>query len=330
MRRKKWVCLITILGLLLFAFSACAKKDAASGNGNGTMYNSLTVGDNAASESVAPAESATMSEEPLKSTSTTTTNVTVSNSQEKIIRRASLEVETRDFDKLITSVSTQINQLGGYVESSEIRGRYYNSDNLRNGYIVARIPKDKLDQFIGNVYNMANVVNKLESTENVTLQYIDTESHKKALEIEQERLLALLEKVETLEDIITLETRLSDVRYELESYESQLRTYDNLVDYSTVTLNVQEVERFTDAVEKKTVWSRIQSGFGNTIFHIGEGFTNFIVWFVVNLPYLILWAIVITISVIIGKKYYKRSKAKSLAQQQEPMLGLKQKDNKEE
>ena len=54
--------------------------------------------------------------------------------------------------------------------------------------------------------------------DDVTLRYVDVDSHKKALETEQERLLALLEKAENVEDIITIENRLSDVRYELENY----------------------------------------------------------------------------------------------------------------
>ena len=63
--------------------------------------------------------------------------------------------------------------------------------------------------------------------DDVTLRYVDVDSHKKALETEQERLLALLEKAENVEDIITIENRLSDVRYELENYESQIRLLDN-------------------------------------------------------------------------------------------------------
>lgn len=70
--------------------------------------------------------------------------------------------------------------------------------------------------------------------------------HKKALETEQERLLALLEKAENVEDIITIENRLSDVRYELENYESQIRLLDNQIDYSTVYVDISEVSRVTD------------------------------------------------------------------------------------
>ena len=66
-------------------------------------------------------------------------------------------------------------------------------------------------------------------TENVTLQYVSTESRVKALETEQTRLLELLENAETMEDLLTIEARLTDVRWELENYASQLRVLDNQV-----------------------------------------------------------------------------------------------------
>ena len=79
-------------------------------------------------------------------------------------------------------------------------------------------------------------------------------------EEEQERLLSLLEQAETMEEIIALESRLTEVRYQLESMESQLRTMDNQVSYSTVYLSIEEVEHFTPPAEKGT-WERISTGF---------------------------------------------------------------------
>ena len=79
----------------------------------------------------------------------------------------------------------------------------------------------------------------------MTLDYVDVESRKKMLETEQQRLLELLETAESLDDILTIESRLTEVQYELDSKESQLRTYDNQIDYSTVYLDIDEVVRYT-------------------------------------------------------------------------------------
>lgn len=233
----------------------------------------------------------------------------------KLIRTVFLDVETKEYDKISTDISAKIAASGGYIERSEQRGASYGYNNTRSAYIVARIPKDKVDDFITMVGTQGNIINREESVEDVTLQYVDIESHKKSLLIEQERLLALLEKAEKLEDIITLEERLSSVRYQLEKFESSLRSYDNQVDYSTVTINLAEVERIT-VVEEKTLWSRMTTGFQRSIYDIGETAQNLAVWFVINLPYLLIWlAIVGLIVLVILRASKPRKKPVASAQQ---------------
>lgn len=241
-----------------------------------------------------------------------TTGNTANLSMEKIITKVNLEVETQDFDELISIIKDEIVRLGGYDERTEISGkRYYSRGNSRYGHIVARVPKDRLKEFVEVVKDSGNVINETSSSENVTLKYIDTESRKQSLEIEQERLFSILEKTETLEDIVTLESRLSSIRYELQMYETELRTIDNQVDYSTVTISVNEVERMTPTTEEKeTVFARIRNGFSESIYDISEGLKNFFVWFVVNLPYLIIWTVIITAGVIISRRIYKKSRNK--------------------
>jgi hypothetical protein len=253
----------------------------------------------------------------LGSSSTINSQVNTKQDQDKIIRTFFMTVETQEFDTLISKLDQEINRLGGYVENSQISGkRYYYMNEARYGKIVARIPKDQVNEFVNVVDDNSNVVNKQESSENVTLKYVDMESRKKSLEIEQERLFALLEKTDTLESIIALESRLSDIRYELQNYESQLRTYDNQVDYSTVTLTIQEVERITPVEKvKQTVGSRIKNGFNNTMYDLSEGLKNFVVWFVVNLPYLLIWAGIILGIVLIIRKYRKKTSQKKATAQ---------------
>lgn len=347
MKKKKLFRLFTFTGIIIVMLTGCgSKKDSSSDkgimpDGSAAQPNyEVAVGEakddsygteNGDGESPDSPESPVSDEDQLTNTSTFTSNMSNLNPLDKIIRSVNLEVETQTFDNLMTTIDTQINQLGGYVESSNISGRKYNSGNdLRSGNMIARVPKDKLDEFINTVYENANIVNKQEGTKNVTLDYINTESHKKSLEIEQERLLALLEKVETLEDIITLETRLSSVRYELQSYEVQLRSIDNLVEYSTVTLNILEVERLTEVTEVKiTFWNRIQTGFGDSIYNIGEGLKNFVVWFIVNLPYIIIWVVFIVTVVLVLRRHYRKVTLKDNLGRQVQMPSKSQSDKKE-
>lgn len=225
----------------------------------------------------------------------------------KLIKTVNMDVETEEFDILIPALEQRVTALGGYIEdmSSYNRNNYYSDDYIGTKYLryasmTIRIPKDNLDTFLSMVAEQSNIVGRSESVTDVTLQYVDLESHKKALVAEQDRLLELMEQAETVEDIITIEGRLSEVRYQIESMESQLRTYDNKIDYSTVYLSIDEVEQYTPT-EGSTVGQRIASGFTNSLRGVGRGISNFTIWFIINIPYIIIWIIIIIIIFLIVK-----------------------------
>lgn len=239
-------------------------------------------------------------------------------SNRKLIKDVYMDVETGDFDKLLATVEGRVDALGGYIENMSVNngsGAYGNS--LKGASLTIRIPKEKLGQFVTEVSEYSNVVNRSENTQDVTMQYVDLESHKKALAIEQERLLELLERAETMEDIIAIEERLSQVRYEIESMESQLRTYDNLVDFSTVTLSIREVKVLTPT-EEETAWEKMSKGFVASLNSLGKGLKDAFIWFVICLPYLMFWAAIVVVIVLIVRAMGKR-KAKKLEK-----LGWKQ------
>ncbi len=226
---------------------------------------------------------------------------------QKLIKTVRLEMETKEFDTLLEEIRGKVEDMGGYIESSDISGSsYYSAYATRYAYLTLRIPSDKLDGFVTVVSGLGNVINKSESVEDITLQYVDTESHKSALAAEQERLMELLEQAESMEDIIAIESRLSQVRYELQYYESTLRTYDNKVNYSTVTVNLNEVERETRAPEKKSFVEEIQYRLSNNLYSIGQGFRSFAVWFISSLPYLAMWAVVLFAAVCIGLRVIRK------------------------
>lgn len=226
-------------------------------------------------------------------------------SERKLIKTVDLSVETKDYDGLMVSLEKQIEELGGYIESlGAYNGSYYDGRENRSANITARIPADKLDGFVKQIGEEANVVDRNESVEDVTLQYVDLDSHARMLEEEQERLLELLENAETIEDIIAIEGRLSEVKYQLESMKSQLRTYDNQVQYSTVHIYIDEVRELTPVVEL-TAGERIAEGFMDSIEDIGEGIKEFFIEFIIHIPYIVVWAVVIVILVFIVLKLMK-------------------------
>lgn len=263
-----------------------------------------------AADSYAPAETMAATEEAGISSSTSLSDY--ADPGAKLIRDVSLDTQTRDYDTLMLAVEEKVSALGGYIENREAyNGSEFYGSGTRYCHMVIRIPADRLDEFVTYVGEKSNVVNMNESVENVTLQYTDTAARVEALETEQTRLLELLAKAENLTEILEIEARLSDVSYELSSYASQLRVLDNQVSYATVRLYIDEVEKLTP-VEEPIVWDRITEGFSQSLEEIGEFATNLFVWIVVSSPWLCIWAIVITVIVLTGRKFGKGKKTKKV------------------
>ena len=226
----------------------------------------------------------------------------------KLIRDVNMSVEARDFDGVLSQITDKVRELGGYVESSDVSGvsvNSYGGSQQRYADIRARIPADRLDRFVETVESAGNVTSKQEQVTDVTLQYSDTESRKKSLEIEQERLWALLEKAESLDAVVALEARLSEIRYELESYTSQLRLYDNQVDYSTVSIYMREVKDLTPTAPD-SIGTRIQKGFNRSLNNLGEAGTDLIVWIASNSPILLVLAVIIAAVVLFVRGLSRR------------------------
>lgn len=243
----------------------------------------------------------------------------VQDTNRKLIKTVDMNVETKDFDGLMPLIEQKVDELGGYIENSDVyNGSSYRSyKDLRWASLTIRIPQDKLDGFIRDMQGVSNVTNCNQRVEDVTLTYVDLESHKKALKTEQDRLLELLEIAETVEDIITIESRLSEVRYEIESMEAQLRSYDNRVNYSTVYMYIDEVEILTPVVEE-TTGERIVRGFTENVADVLDGIKEFFIGLIINLPYLVVWGIIIAVVILIVLRVMrggkKRKKVTTAAQ----------------
>ena len=176
-----------------------------------------------------------------------------------------MNTETEDLTAMLKAVDEKILSLGGYVEDQNIHnGSKYANRRYRNASLTVRIPAEKVDDFTGTMEEISNVVNTEKNLEDITLAYVSTESRLKALQTEEERLLELMAQAEDMSDLLTIEARLTEVRYQLENAASKLRIYDNQVDYATIYLSIEEVLQYTPVAEK-TVWERISDGFGNSL-----------------------------------------------------------------
>lgn len=229
----------------------------------------------------------------------------------KLVQTMYLDAETEDMDSLLGAVSDRVNQLGGYIEAqTTYNGSAYSTYRRRYADLTIRIPAEKLNDFVTAVGEVSNIISSESDMDDITLTYVATESRMKALQTEHDRLLELMEQAGDLADLLTVEQRLTEVTAELEQITSTLRLYDNQVDYGTIHLNITEVREYTVVEEPETVWERISTGFADSLESIGDFFVELFVFVVANLPYLVIWALVITGVIVLIRVIIKRKKKK--------------------
>lgn len=297
MKKKITLVIALILTASLLFGCGAALKDAgmSAGSVNGSPEREEILSDSIMQESAQskPGESGSG-------------NASAPITNQKLVRKLWLNGETEDLDALLSQIQQRITELSGYVEAREVSNRSKTAYSRRSATLTVRIPADKLDDFVSHVSENANITSSNETTDDITLSYVATQSRITALETEQTRLLELLAKAETVDDLLRIESRLTDVRTELEKVTSQLRLYDNMVSYGTMYLTLNEVKEYTVTEAPETVWERIGAGFMGSLKNLGNFFTELFVFMIVALPYLIPIAIVVVALILLIKKRNKK------------------------
>lgn len=241
--------------------------------------------------------------------------VKASNTSQKLIRYLDYTIETKEFDTFVQELGELVSTAKGYVEQSEVSQDEAQSyaQGKRYASYTLRIPADGLEAFKQELQEKGTITRQSERVEDVTLNYVDVESHITALKTEQDSLLKMLEQADTIETILAIQNQLTQVRYQLESYESQKRTYDNDINYSTVYVYVQEVER--ESQNTDTYGGELLEKLSGNFHGILTGLRSFSLWFLGAMPYWILLGLLFLIFWVV---YKKETKKKRKAHDKEP------------
>ena len=241
--------------------------------------------------------------------------VKASNTSQKLIRYLDYTIETKEFDTFVQELGELVSTAKGYVEQSEVSQDEAQSyaQGKRYASYTLRIPADGLEAFKLELQEKGTIARQSERVEDVTLNYVDVESHITALKTEQDSLLKMLEQADTIETILAIQNQLTQVRYQLESYESQKRTYDNDINYSTVYVYVQEVER--ESQNTDTYGGELLEKLSGNFHGILTGLRSFSLWFLGAMPYWILLGLLFLIFWVV---YKKETKKKRKAHDKEP------------
>ena len=179
--------------------------------------------------------------------------------QEKLVYTCNIDLETLNYLDTVNSIKEKIKQYEGIIESeSEIDNDYdwYYSDYQKtsgtlNNYITIRIPSESYYEFLSSLDGEGKIVSKSSNVENISKQYYDTENIIKSLKIQEERLLEMMEQCSTIEEMITVESRLTEVQTQINSYNNDLSYMDTNVNYSTININIKEVVEYDEMLAPK-------------------------------------------------------------------------------
>lgn len=210
-------------------------------------------------------------------------NLSMPTDGRKVILRADVTLEAKEYDAALQALLDRTEELGGYLASREDYDY-----GAREVSLCLRVPSEKFDVFLTGMSEIANVTRMSQSAEDITESYLETQSYLESLEVQQDRLLELLSAAETLEDLLAIEDRLAEVRAQLQYYDSLKKSYDSRVDDATIYVTLNEVRDYT--VTEPTFGERLLAALQNS----GRGFVDFLQGLLFTLialaPYLIILA----------------------------------------
>lgn len=238
-------------------------------------------------------------------------------SAEKLIYRANLSMETLDFDAAVNALERMAGALGGFVESSNVTGNTsWQPDGTtrivdRWADYVLRVPSNRFQEAVNQVGNLGSVTSSGTSVENITSQFTDQEARKHSLEVQEERLLDMLGKAENIDTLIMLESRLSEVRYEIEAIERKLRNWQNQVDYSTISVSLREVAVYTPTVAvQRSFGERMSDSFRDGWNRFVRGLEDLSLALAGSLPGLVLLLVIVVVVILTVRKFLRGRRKK--------------------
>lgn len=221
-------------------------------------------------------------------------NPSVPETERKIIKTAYFSIETYDFDGSVNTLLQDIVlRYAGYVEKADTSVyRIIDDIGLKSGNYVVRVPQEQFEAARSEIEKIGKVLNSTMGGDDVTGQYYDIQSRLDIKKEEEKRIIQLIERAERIEDLINLEQRLSQIRTDIEIYQTRLNSIDRLSSYSTITVNLTEIREKDKIVYSDDFLGKLKSNFAasiNFVIACAEGIALFIV--AVFIPALILGVI---------------------------------------
>ncbi|MGB4304196.1 MAG: DUF4349 domain-containing protein [Syntrophomonadaceae bacterium] len=207
--------------------------------------------------------------------------------ERKLVYNLDYTLTVSEPKQAINEIITQTNKLSGYMVESRL-----SADNGKstNAHIVVKIPQDKMEQMSVYLESLGTVNNQTTYTDDVTMEYYDTEARLQVLQKEEERMLSFMEKeTATIQDLLAIEREISQVREKRESLQARMNVLKNQTDYSQFNIRLQQ--SLNEISAPQGTIANAKKALVNSVNSMIKLFNWLIIAFVVVLPYLVLVAL---------------------------------------
>jgi hypothetical protein len=155
--------------------------------------------------------------------------------------------------------------------------------------MTIKVPAEKFEGSFQNIIGMGTLINQNSTSNDITLQYRDIEARVTNLKVQEKHLQEIMTKAKTVEETLKVEVELNRVRTEIDIMTGNLKNWDQLVEYSTIYVNMTEVkEAELKKVDVPGVWQNAKDGFISAINSIRYGIERVFVFLVSAIPYLLI------------------------------------------
>jgi hypothetical protein len=150
--------------------------------------------------------------------------------ERKLVKTANVSIRVEDLEAADNSVAAMLKTFDAYAASTNIQ------ENSR--YYSLRVPANYYDIFLAEMNGMGRLISRYESTEDVTLRYYDLEGRLATKKELLKTFQSYLGKAKTIDEILSVERRISELQYDIEGTGKQLRNLADKVDYATIDLHL--------------------------------------------------------------------------------------------
>jgi len=181
-------------------------------------------------------------------------------SSQRIIQTADyrIEIVPGEFDDKYAQISAVAIKYGGYVISGDAR---MGNDGLKNGSISIRVANtsDNFNKAQAEIDGLGNVTSRKISGQDVTEEYVDLQSRLRNAEAQEAQYLALMQRAQTIEEILSVQSRLAQVQSEIEQIKGRMKYMEGRTDFATISIDLRETGEGTPADDGGTDWGFVDS-----------------------------------------------------------------------